>query len=139
MAKPSCVEDRILLAVGGGALFLQGVPIFAECNLQPLEDLHGDVGLEANLFGQKFVSLLLVDAGCKRFGALLVHSPDEFIARDGKLAEVGGNSLQIDEVVGLLRIFQRWFRRLIAPPIRLRAKPGYALRTRSKKSRHGGG
>src|SRR5579862_3356521 len=99
MAEPASVENDRLLHRLRRLMLCQALPVFTERSLQAAIDLHRDVGLESDVFGQVVVGTV---SSC---GALLVEFAVELVASAGKRVEPG-DALQIDKMVGFLRILQ---------------------------------
>src|ERR1700693_5445360 len=75
------------------------LPILAKRSLQSTIDFHGDVGLEPDVFGKVIVRMV------RSCGTLLVKFPIKLVAPAWQRIEPV-HSLQIDEVIRLLRILQ---------------------------------
>src|SRR5580692_7809922 len=88
------------------------LPVLAKRSLQSTIDFHGDVGLEPDAFGKVIVRMV------RSCGPLFVEFPIKLVAPAWQRIEPV-HSLQIDEVIRLLRILEREFCRA-APAVGLR-------------------
>ena len=127
MSEPARIENGIRFGIGGVAMFLQRITVFAEGDDQPLVHLNRRVRLQADSFRQQIVGMtgsFLAPGGQCAIEAVTVGR--QLHALDG---------FEVDEVVGLLKALERQLR-WTTPAVRFWSNVGQLVAGVPQKSRN---